>query len=327
MLKIMVFFVCLILAFPSWAESVNYTIPVSSQTKVDRNEAEIQAFKQLLSVLTMRDDLKQYQNLSPDQFLESYHYEQTSTDLLLHLRFDQTGLIEALQEHGISVVRGNRPSLLVLVAIQEAKDGWVVGEPTDSVYRQGLQEQARHKGLTLFFPLMDLDDVSTLSFSSVWNAPPERLWTTVQRYHPQGVLVGKVNVMNDAALHSSWTLDLRNQRYDWDIVAPNPAEMITMLMANLCNVYQDVFALHTEQEQQSIRLHVEGVQDLATLNAVITALKEVEGVSDAKIYSVSSHFATFDVTVLGNRQALVDALALNAHFKPMDDNQRYEWRT
>lgn len=325
MLKILVFFMFWILVLPCMAESVAYTIPVSAQTETAKKEAENKAFEQLLRVLTMSDGNDQFSTMSPEQFLESYRYEETATGLQLSVRFDQTGLVKALQEQGIAVVRDNRPSLLVLTAIQEPNDNWVVGESSQSVYHQGLQEQAQPRGLMLFFPLMDLDDIQTLAFSTVWNDPLERLWPSVQRYHPQGVLVGKVNVDNDGSIHSSWTLDLRNQRYDWDIPAQEPSEMFVILIDNISAVYRNLFTLHAQQDHQTVRLRVDGVHDLTTLNTVIAALKSLEGVSEARTYSVSPQVATFDVTVLGNRQALVDALAMSPHFNAVDD-QYYEWR-
>ncbi len=320
----------------SFSAQRSYTINVESQSASAKSTAEKQAFEQLLQYMTMSEDYtlepERFAGITPAQFVESFAYQQQNDGLKLTIYFDRAELAKALEERGIVVVSDNRPALMVLEAVQESGQEMLIGEPTGGIYHDLLQEQAKERGLTLLFPLMDLDDVQTLSFSSVWSESPIVLWDKVQRYHPQGLLIGKVIVQADGGVNADWTLNLRERSYHWEIAEESIQGMLAMLMNNIAASYRELFVM-TTQSSQRMMIRVDGVHEASTLNRVTLALKVLEGVTDVSTKTMSSESVTFDVTMIGDQQELADALSMNAHFRQIDTEFLgdapvlvYEWR-
>lgn len=77
-------------------------------------------------------------------------------------------------------------------------------------FREQLAEVADERGLVLTLPLLDLQDMTALSFIDVWGGFNDRVRLASERYAPDDILVGRVR-LTDYGATARWTL-LENGR-------------------------------------------------------------------------------------------------------------------
>jgi hypothetical protein len=72
-------------------------------------------------------------------------------------------------------------------------------------FREQLEEVADERGLVLALPLLDLQDMTSLSFVDIWGGFDDRVRLASARYAPDDILVGRVRLTDYGAV-TRWTL-------------------------------------------------------------------------------------------------------------------------
>lgn len=156
------------------------TVPVSDESAATRNPAIKQALLQVLVKLTGERNISKTSGIGPiierpERFVQQFRYRQT-TDAEnqqaptpeLWVQFDETALNDALRSYGLTVWGKERPSILVWLAHEDNQVRRLVSFEETPKYMTMLDQRAAARGLSLLFPLLDLEDTSRLSVSDVW---------------------------------------------------------------------------------------------------------------------------------------------------------------
>lgn len=133
--------------------------------------------------------------------------------------FDSRGLRDALTQRNQPVWGQERPLTLLWVAIdagpgergivaasQSPNPRSDVVEVAVAALREELLAAASQRGLPVSLPLMDLQDMESVSFVDVWGVFSERLDQASSRYSPDALLSGRIRLGGEGVASARWTL-------------------------------------------------------------------------------------------------------------------------
>ncbi len=165
----------------------------------------------LIEVLTRVSGTALGQNLDAidDMFSVSSAYVtqfRPGADESLLVSFDGEAIETVLRANGQLVWGSERPLTLVWLAVdwgQGEREIIAAGDPerlpqqSRSIDRNRLMRErvlgiAEKRGLPLAFPLLDTEDLQSVTFSDIWGGFDDRIIDASQRYEANSVLIGRV---------------------------------------------------------------------------------------------------------------------------------------
>jgi hypothetical protein len=142
---------------------------------------------------------------NPREYLSSYGLDRQSRALV---GFSRNQVERALNGFGIPVWGPERPLTLLWVAVDDGTGGRallganVAAEPGVDVsptltalitaVRAEIELAADERGLPIAWPLLDLQDLSAVTFEDVWGRFDDRILAGSTRYRADAVLIGRV---------------------------------------------------------------------------------------------------------------------------------------
>ncbi len=202
------------------------TIPVPTQSDEVREQAVQAAFGQMLVKLSgdphiLKNPAIKADVRRADYYVQNFNYSAVTTDsseYALQVNYDQTDVNRLLQSAKVSLWNDNRPLLLVWLAVSDA-DGHtatLIGSDSDNNLLNTIQDQSKRYGLPMILPLLDMTDLSQVSFDDVADQHVATLQAAAARYAPDGLLIGALQ--EDAqGINSQWTLLVNGQRWNWSL--------------------------------------------------------------------------------------------------------------
>ena len=184
-----------------------------------------------------------------------------------------------------------------------------------SDYMQGLTDAldqvADERGLPLTLPLMDLQDLNTISFPEIWGDFDAQILAASQRYRPDAVLVGRLSV-SQFGTRAQWTL-LRNGMREVS-VGTSLADGLNWLADRYADEFSVLGGARTE------RIQVRGVDNLADYGRVLTYLEKLSILQSVDVDSFDGDVLNLRVTTRGDEAVLRRVLTLGAVLVPAEDS-------
>lgn len=278
------------------------------------------------------------------RYMQRYGYDKTEQSTgevnkhyLLNASFDAKTIDDLLRQHGQAIWRTDRPNVLVWLLKIDAQGHQKLLSEDNSDLPAQMRFAAEQRGLTLMFPLMDLQDLSQISKEDVWYAKIAKLQAAAIRYAAKGMLIGRLQQHLNGQWQGQWQLVLDNQQLAWQTSGAEAADNMVTIVNDLADSLASRYAvLTTPGESQSVSLVVSGVYSLRTyakLNQYLQALPIVESVSVQKI---SNREMVFNLSLRGGLPGLRQVMSRGHHLLPGDtdaimasDNNTlyYKWQS
>ncbi len=186
-----------------------YSVSVPSDpAATDRRAAAVQAAmaRLLIRVTGSRtaplDPAAQPLLAAPNEYVLSYGVELQGGSP--RVEFRRAPVESALMALGMRVWGPERPLTLLWVAIDDGAGGRALlganeteeATPTVTAMREAVREEimavAEERGLPIALPLLDLEDLSVVTFADVWGGFEDRILAASARYRADAVLIGRV---------------------------------------------------------------------------------------------------------------------------------------
>lgn len=152
------------------------------------------------------------------------NHEQGTRDrsFILRVRFDEAKVASALASLGRKPWTAERPRLLVLLAVRDARGGYVVAETGDrgNGQREVLRSVAARRGLPIAVPKADLLERSRLRYADLATQAPANLPDRDALLGATGadaILIGVKTITPRGYWDTTWTLDFGGRRASWRI--------------------------------------------------------------------------------------------------------------
>ena len=303
-------------------------VPVTGQTQQERRSAIRQAFAEVLVKVTgnrqatVQPSLQQALQRSL-YYVQQFRYrpapalapgdgqEVTPPAQELWVSFDARAVNQLLYDSAVPVWGRARPATLIWLAVEDQGRRELVGADTRAELQVALEQEARRRGLPLFFPLLDLEDQRQLHFADIWGNFGDAILQASRRYHSEAVLAGRLHHRADGQWESRWTLYLNEAAAQW---STQGATALEVLAAGVDGATTRLAARYAQRINNGVtgnRVMIT-VRDVNTLNDYARTLKYLQSldlVRRVQIVSVSPSQLVFRISIRGSRQGLVQVIA------------------
>ncbi len=300
-------------------------VPLNSNSPDARNEAYRAALAQVLTRITGSRDA-----LRPDeinaQFPDAARYVlqfRAGEDDTLWVSLDGRAIERVLMSAGESVWGNDRPLTLVwlavdwghgereIVAVDDVQRSSSESRSIDRnrLLRERVQEIAEQRGIPVVFPLLDIEDRESVSFSDIWGGFGERLQTASERYDVGSILVGRVRA--DTTQRNRWSHYFGGEQREW---TGEPEEVIHLLADTLAAQ----FAISGDQVPATVPITVSGIDSVVAYGTVHAYLQNLALIEELSIRLVTGDQIHYSATAHGGRERLQRALRFARHLEPVD---------
>jgi hypothetical protein len=249
---------------------------------------------------------------NPRRFVSQFR---PGPDETLMVTLEGEAIERVLRQAGAPVWGTDRPLTLVWLAVD-----WGMGEreivgaddadrlPGDArsidrnkLLRERVQEVAGRRGIPVAFPLLDIEDLTNVSFSDIWGGFDERLLSASARYETTSVLVGRIRP--DDLETDRWTWFFGpSGRLDW---GGEPEDAVGILADALAAE----FVIDPNQGSDTIHLTISGIDSVVAYGRLQRFLENLRVVDKLMIKSVAGDRITYEVEFQGGVERLDSALA------------------
>lgn len=229
---------------------------------------------------------------------------------VLWVRFDRDALIRVLRASGIAIWGNARPALLVWLDVREQNERAVVGADNKPEWKQFIETVAKSRGVPVLLPALDAAEMANMQTTDPWNASPEEVLRLSARYHPEAVLVGKVESRNGAWL-GTWSFYDQENRQSWT----TPGETRDAAVLDGVQKAVDELVAHyntagTTSADAGLVLQINDVQTLEEYARVTKYLGSLASVARLQLLRVEGLNLVFRVEAQGGAQRLTSDIRL-----------------
>ena len=325
--------ICILLLLPfstAWAVKVSglyeVDIPVSGQSLKERESVMAEALRQALVKVSGNaaiGSLPSIANALPqaDSLLQQYSYSQQQREegpqWILHIAFTPSGVVKLLHLARQGVWGVERPLLVAWIVLDDASKRQTLSDvnlPELAVY---LRRAADQRGLPVNLPMLDLQDLSSVSNQDLWQANGKPLLKASQRYHASGAVLGKITRRAQDQWVGQWYLWVQNEKMVWQVTAESREAVISKGLDNITEALASRYAvLDSASTYNVMMLTVNGVKSVADYAKVFHFLHSLAPVKSLQVVTVDNDRVQYKIALLSNREAFMQAMNLHELLVP-----------
>ena len=284
------------------------TISVGDESAPKRHIALKRALSKVLIKVTGNRSINKSTGINsllerPEQFVQQYRYRQNNNEWgqnkLAHelwVQFDQNALDTALKNYGLPVWEKERPAILIWLVSQKDNNRSFVNIEENSEYLNILENRASARGVSLLFPLLDLQDSSEISVIDVWGEFTEPILKASKRYQTNVILTGKFTQILPTLWESEWSVYFDDEVTKWtsqsDVAAIVLEEGIDELVDRLVSLYSEP----GERNIEVIELLVNDINSIDEYAQIFSYLTSLQSVNTVNVKQVTSRHVVFELT-------------------------------
>lgn len=336
-------FVCfaLLVSQPVYAIKVSglyqATATVIDESTSKRQPAIKQALIQVLIKLTGDRNIAKSSGISslierPERFVQQFRYQEVPAkdeqppSRELWVQFDETALNDVLRSYGLNIWGKERPSILVWLAHEDGDSRRLVSFEENPEYITMLDQHAAARGVSLLFPLLDLEDTSQMSVSDVWGGFKEPVLNASDRYQSDVVLTGRLVQTLPTLWESQWSVYFNDQEMHWT----TRGELAEIVLEEGVNELVDRLATHYVHSGSTgaevIELIISDINDLDGYARALSYLESLQAVSTVQVKQVSADKVMFEIISHGGLTAIDQTIALGRTLELLSNNEQLNYR-
>lgn len=320
-------------------------IAVQNQSATSQKQAFTAALQQVFVKVRGNRDLLSNQQVKKalkkaTSFVRSYSYEIQDSQLYLVINFDPQRVQTSIRNAGFPVWDKRRPETIVWLAIQSpdgTKRKIATAIEFPDIFQQ-LSLTAAERGISLMFPLWDLDDIQRLNVFDIWGGFSNQISAASERYVVPSILSARVFLSED--LHNENTSLPENENIakqwvaDWTMMEDgrllagqvqqeNPLAVVEAIVDALADELSLKYAIDLAQIDSAdtkIQIIVNNINSLEYYIQVLSFLENMSVVNSATLIQQQGTRAMFELDLLGDVEDLTNALSLDANIKPVVDD-------
>ncbi len=302
-------------------------VPVTSQQPEERSTAMQQALSEVLVRVTGQRELLRTGQVRPllddaSRFIQQYRYftvpDSTPPELMLRVRFDSNGIRQALREQGVAYWGDTeRPDTLVWLGVEERGRRYIVSAQDGTVAREQVQQAARQRGVPLLFPLMDLQDQAQVRFSDIQGGFFDRVLEASERYSPQAILIGRLNLSPSGSWVARWNLRVAGNTTTW---TDTDSQLAGVARAGIDNVADSLASRLAVTDSGTlgnrVSITVEDINTLAAYARVTDYLESLTAVRQVQVVQVAGTSVDYGLQLHGSLQGLTHTIIIGTVLEP-----------
>ncbi len=267
-----------------------------------------------------------------EKFVRQYRYKEIqigtsgpdatpATELRLSVKFDEETLNKSLRESGIPVWGRERPSILLWVVIERANRRLFASLEETPELLELLYKRSEQRGISIIFPLMDLEDDAQIQPSDVWGEFKEPVMAASARYNADIILTASIMSPAEGIWEGRWTTYRGDKAYnEW----VTEADLLEVALEEGMDGAADMLAAEFARASVYTRLGdvemvIGDVNSVDQYAQVINYLKSLSSISEIHVTEVQAGKMKLALTVHGGELAVVQAVSLGRVLEPVEN--------
>lgn len=235
----------------------------------------------------------------------------------LWVSFDAAAVNKVLRQAGLPLWGRSRPVALVMLAVEEPSNRYILLAENDAGLQAILETRAWWRGLPVRLPQRSEAD-GGVRFLEVWNNSQEPLLRAAAHERADVVLAGRMTQRGNA-WRVRWTLFQANEEpAQWEIAGDLRLDVLEAGIDGAADVLGKRFAQLLSDTASNIVLMT--VIDIATLDNYARAmryLQSLDEVAEVGVVRMEANSVTFRVAARSTTASLTRAIALGKKFAPI----------
>lgn len=324
----------------SWAVKIpnlyQADVSVVSQSDADKNRALKTAMLQVLVKLTGNPHIDKNNKVklalgSADSYVEEFGYHRDSAgQSSIQARFDARALKQLLQEAGQHALGEERPLIMVWLTVAEPKKpAELMGDESTAQCVKALKSESQSYGVPIVFPVMDMADISKVAVSDVRSLKMDALAAASQRYSPDYILVGNID-LGDRAV-GQWRLSAGTQVWNFKAADQTIDEMVNHIFAQVTQaVTQQDVTKSAHPARQWLILNVTNIKQRDDLVQLMHYLQQIGQVKQVQLQAVSGQEVALRIQMQGELPVFEKNITIGQHLVLKSEDKTnnklvYDW--
>ncbi len=309
-------------------------VAVENESLAERNRAYQVAFRRMILKVTGNERWLESARIraaagNAGDFVQAFAYttEETAGRVAgqrhLEVQFSAPLINQLLAAENIPVWGGNRPSVLIWMALQDAAgQRSLLNSETGAEIIDYMRRFGEERGLPIIFPLLDLQDRRNLSVDAIWAQDELAIQAASSRYDPDSILAGRLLFTATGELVGLWQFQFEDETQTFDGFDSELESYLEQPLTRITSQLAGHFALVPGgRSEQSVRLRVDGVRDFSDYSALLEYVRGIGLVRAADIVSVDGERLELRLDLQGGADQLFDLIALDRDLLPTDSGE------
>lgn len=139
--------------------------------------------------------------------LESYVKSIEPNDGSLTVTFDKEKTLKLLQDRQISVYVSERPDVMMWIVWPDSSEGTqIISDSFGNAFVESFKTREKYYGQNAFFPIMDVDDSSVVTYENVVAGDIDSIRVATERYGTPYFVVGSASESGNGGYSLQWGL-------------------------------------------------------------------------------------------------------------------------
>lgn len=329
---------------------------VENQSPVIRAKAIKEAMKIVLVKVSGQKNIVQQVTvkellLKAKQYLILFHYENIDEQLHLVVDFNNEKIDSFLKENNIAIWGSLRPKILVWLVNEQGLQRDIISSHDDNDLTNKFLSYSQQRGLPLYFPLMDLEDNSTINIADIWGRFVEPVIEASTRYQPEKVVIIRMSdrnlaedkalvknsIENDALVEShdcgllceerahvlnekvvDWSIIENHQTISKPYIGGNIEKLIENVVDDIIEHIYQQYAFQTGDEQK-LTIEVNNVDSIKKLVEIVAFFESLSSIESASLVYVKGTKYRFELVITGSPKSLLSSLTLSRQLSEVSD--------
>jgi len=236
---------------------------------------------------------------------------------LLDVSFAPSIVKAKMAELGVPIWGSVRPSVLVWLVREHEGERTLVGTSDAGEIVEPLLGLGELRGVPLYLPVADLQDVSAVNVDDIWGLFPESVDLASERYRADAVVMMRVYQSDSGLWSGNWLLNLKQSfetgsRYESELT-----ELLESLVSDLAGVLSSRYAVSKVSGEQGsvLEIEVSHINSFADYVEIQRYLTELPPVASMTMRWVRSGSAAYQVTLIGSKDQFFEHVDLGGRLR------------
>ena len=300
-------------------------VAVKSESVAERKLAIQQALAEVLvKVSGHRDVMVDEQANSLVQQFRYYEQEQDAEkQLFIQVDFDSDGVVNLLHQNKQTVWGAVRPNIVIWLVISDGKEQRFMSNEFAGELSKQIKKIAQQRGLAVTMPVLDLQDLTTVSAEDVWFGNMLVLTQASQRYKADVTVLGRFHKNGSGQWQAMWTLLSNDDRISKNFADNKIEDVVEQGMQYVADSLATEYAVaDNETKHNTILLRVANISSAEQYNDVLEDLRGLAPVEDIEVLSVEATAVVYKLMVVNGKRALLQALTLYQDLVPLEQTDK-----
>ena len=241
--------------------------------------------------------------------------------------FDQDKINQALKEMQQPIWGETRPQTLIWLSVDDDNKRSLISDNMmnnnqDDVLSSALKTAQLQRGISLRFPLMDLEDNLAVSLSDISGRFYDQIAAASQRYDASHFIVAKLKQQDMQTWDLAWSLVYINPQSKKNQVVAS-AQLRgekSVVLTNMANATADYYAdqyaiLDTGGNNLSQSIYINGITSLQQYEKLNQLLSSILAIASYEFVSVDAQQVKVNIKVQGDINSFKNALSIQANLQ------------